>query len=91
MHGSSDDHHHPHSRRLTSRRRLLRGATAAGLAVPMSRLSWAAAPAAAAEMAQAAGAWLGGLDARQRRAAQLEWSDGGRESWHYIPRGGVPD
>ena len=37
-------------------------------------------------MARAASAWLGQLDQRQRREAQLEWTNRLRESWHYVPR-----
>lgn len=85
-HGHVHDHTHDHAHRRTSRRSLLRAAAAAGLAVPLSRLTWAATPAVAADMARAAQAWLSLLDARQRREAQLEWANRGRESWHYVPR-----
>jgi hypothetical protein len=37
-------------------------------------------------MARAARAWLGLLDQRQQREAQLEWASRQRESWHYVPR-----
>jgi hypothetical protein len=52
----------------------------------------AAAPAVADEMARAARAWLAGLEERQRREAQFDWSSRQREAWHYVPRSrpGVP-
>jgi len=37
-------------------------------------------------MTRAASAWLSLLDERQRREGQFEWSNRGRESWHYVPR-----
>ena len=80
------DHDHDHDHKHPSRRAVIGSATALGLAVPLSRLSWAAAPQAAHDMASAARAWLAQLDERQRRDAQLAWSSGQRESWHYVPR-----
>jgi len=77
---------HDHSHGRTSRRALLGAAAAAGLAGPLSRLTWAATPAVAQDMARAAAAWLSHLDAGQRREAQLAWGHRGRESWHYVPR-----
>jgi hypothetical protein len=77
-----DDHGHKHP----SRRAVIGSATALGLSVPLSQLSWAAAPQATHEMATAARAWLAQLDERQRRDAQLAWSSRQRESWHYVPR-----
>jgi Protein of unknown function (DUF3500) len=73
-------HSHP------TRRALLRSGIALGLTMPLSRLTWAAAPHVATEMARAARAWLAQLDERQRRSAQLEWSSRQREAWHYVPR-----
>jgi hypothetical protein len=70
----------------TSRRAVLGAAAGAGLAVSFSRLTWAATPAVASDMARAAVAWLSLLEARQRREAQFEWAHRGRESWHYVPR-----
>lgn len=65
---------------------MIGAATALGLSVPLSRVSWAAVPQAAHDMAGAARAWLALLGDRQRRSAQLAWSDSRRESWHYVPR-----
>lgn len=79
-HDHSDGHKHP------SRRTVIGSATALGLAVPLSGLSWAAAPRAAQEMAGAARAWLAQLDEQQHRNALLAWSSPQRESWHYVPR-----
>ena len=81
------DHDHDHGHKHPSRRAVIGSATAAGLAGPLSRLSWAAAPQATQEMAGAARTWLAQLDERQRRSAQLPWSSPQRESWHYVPRG----
>ena len=71
---------------------MLGSAAALGLAVPLSGLTWAAAPGVTRDMASAAGAWLALLDDRQRRIAHLAWSSTQREGWHYVPRGrpGVP-
>ena len=80
------DHDHDHGHKHPSRRAVIGSATAAGLSVPLSRVSWAAVPQAAHDMAGAARAWLAQLDERQRRSAQLAWSDRRRESWHYVPR-----
>ena len=66
---------------------MLGSAAALGLAVPLSGLTWAAAPGVTRDMARAAGAWLALLDDRQRRIAQLAWSSSQREGWHYVPRG----
>jgi Protein of unknown function (DUF3500) len=79
-----DDHGHRQKR--TSRRSLLRGAGAAGLLTPLSRLAWAVTPAVAADMARAGVAWLITLDERQRREGQLLWTNPGRGNWHYVPR-----
>jgi len=86
------DHDHDHGHKHPSRRAVIGPAAALGLALPLSRLAWAAAPEAARDMGKAAGAWLALLDDRQRRDAQLAWSSGRREDWHYVPRGraGVP-
>ena len=80
------DHDHDDGHKHPSRRAVIGTATAAGLAAPLSRLSWAAAPQAANEMAGAARAWLAQLDERRRPSAQLAWSSNQRESWHYVPR-----
>ena len=79
------DHDHGHGPK-PSRRTVIGAATAAGLSLPLSRLAWASTPQVSRDMAQAARAWLGLLDDRQRRAAQLEWAGRQRESWHYVPR-----
>jgi hypothetical protein len=85
------DHDHDGGHKHPSRRDLLGSATALGLALPLSRLAWAAAPEATREMSRAAQAWLKLLDERQGREAQLPWSIQ-REDWHYVPRSrpGVP-
>lgn len=80
------DHDHEHGHKHPSRRTVIGAATALGLSVPLSRLSWAAVPQAAHDMAGAARAWLAQLGDQQRRTAQLAWSDSRRESWHYVPR-----
>jgi hypothetical protein len=64
---------------------LIGHAAALGLAVPLSRITWAATPQVTHEMALAADAWLSSLDDAQRKAAQLAWSPQ-REDWHYVPR-----
>ena len=79
-HDHSSGHKHP------SRRALLGSAMAIGLTTPLAPLSWAAAPQATRDMAQAARAWLALLDDRQRRNAQLDWASRQREAWHYVPR-----
>ncbi len=81
-HDHDDDHGHMHPNRRTA----MGSATALGLSVPLSGLSWAAAPQAAHDMARAARAWLEQLDEGQRPTAQLAWSGGQREDWHYVPR-----
>jgi hypothetical protein len=77
---------HDHSHDTTSRRALLGGGLAAGAAASFPHLVAAAAPQVSQDMARAARAWLGVLDQRQRREAQLEWTSRLRESWHYVPR-----
>ena len=77
---------HDHSHDGTSRRALIGSALALGASAPLQGLAWAAAPQVGEDMAKAARAWLAGLDQRQRREAQLEWSSRWRESWHYVPR-----
>lgn len=79
-------HDHGHDGKRPSRRTVLGSATALGLAVPLSRLAWAASPKAAHDMAVAARAWLALLNGQQRRNALLAWSSPQRESWHYVPR-----
>src|SRR5262245_15972140 len=74
-HDHGDDHAHGHRHA---------GARAA-IALPQSRLAWAAVPEVAQDMGRAAGAWLAALDSPRRRVAQLGWSDR-REDWHYVPR-----
>ena len=59
---------------------------AAGMTASLPSLGWAAAPEVSRDMARAAGAWLAGLDERQRREARLEWTSSLREAWHYVPR-----
>ncbi len=66
---------------------MLGSAAALGLAVPLSGLTWAAAPGVTRDMARATGAWLALLDDRQRRIGHLGWSSSQREGWHYVPRG----
>jgi hypothetical protein len=79
-HGRSHDGHH-------SRRAFLGSAAAIGAATSLPQLGWAAVPQVGDDMAKAAGAWLGRLDARQRNQAQLDWGNRRREDWHYVPRG----
>lgn len=80
------DHGHDHGHKHPNRRAVLGSATALGLSIPLSRLTWAAAPQATRDMAVAGRAWLGQLDNRQRSSGQLPWSSPQRESWHYVPR-----
>jgi hypothetical protein len=77
---------HDHAHDGTSRRALIGSCLAAGAAASLPPLLAAATPQASAEMARAARAWLGELDERQRKDAQLEWGSRLRESWHYVPR-----
>jgi hypothetical protein len=74
-----------------SRRQLIGSAATLGIALPLSALTWAAAPELTRDMGRAAGAWLALLERNQRAGAQLAWSDR-RENWHYVPRGrpGLP-
>ena len=81
----ADDHDHEHGHKHPSRRALIGRAAALGLAVPLSRITWAATPKVTHEMARAANAWLSSLDDPQRNMAQLPWSLL-REDWHYVPR-----
>jgi hypothetical protein len=82
---------HDHGREHPSRRAVIGQTAALGLALPLSKLAWAAVPQVAQDMGRAAGAWLALLDDRQRGEAQLPWSSR-REDWHYVPRRrpGVP-
>ena len=79
------DHDHGHGHKRPSRRSVIGRGAALGLAVPLSRITWAATPQVTHEMARAASAWLSSLDEPQRSAAQLAWSPQ-REDWHYVPR-----
>jgi hypothetical protein len=69
-----------------SRRDVLGTGAAAGAALPLSGLAWAAAPELSGAMGKAAGAWLASLEARQRSRALLAWADPMRNAWHYVPR-----
>jgi hypothetical protein len=69
-----------------SRRRLLHGAAVAALAFPGSAHAQVA-DAGRQAMAGAATAFLGTLDARQRRRATFAIGDAERMNWHYVPRG----
>jgi hypothetical protein len=80
------DHDHGGGHQHPSRRHVIGSATALGLSLPLSRLTWAATPEVTRDMARAAQAWLELLDAGQRRSAQLDWSSRRREDWHYVPR-----
>ena len=80
------DHDHGHGHKRPSRRSVIGRGAALGLAVPLSRVTWAATPKVTQEMARAANAWLSSLDEPRRNAAQLAWSPQ-REDWHYVPRG----
>jgi Protein of unknown function (DUF3500) len=85
-HSHDDDHSHSHDGHH-SRRAFLGSAAAIGAATSLPRLGWAAVPQVGDDMAKAAGAWLGRLDARRRNQAQLDWGNRRREDWHYVPRG----
>src|SRR5262245_46660729 len=69
-----------------SRRAFLGSSAAAGAAVPLTGLAWAAAPELSGAMGKAAAAWLAALDVRQRARALLAWADPMRNAWHYVPR-----
>jgi hypothetical protein len=70
-----------------SRRRLLHGAAVAAGALAWPRSARAqVADAGRQAMAGAATAFLGTLDARQRRRAVFPFADAERMNWHYIPR-----
>jgi len=80
-----NDHEHHHHQRPT-RREIVGGAAAFGVAMTLPGMSWASTPAVATEMARAGAAWLGLLSESQQRAAQLAWDGRARRDWHYIPR-----
>jgi len=76
-----------------TRRRLLHGAAAAAGVLATGRPAHAqVADAARRAIADAATAFLGTLDARQRGRAVFAFGDGERMNWHYVPRGreGLP-
>src|SRR5262245_17794683 len=81
----NDRHHQRQPARHLSRRQVI-GAATAGLVQPLSQLAWADSPEVALDMSRAVQAWLAQLDARQRASAQLAWSRGRLEDWHYVPR-----
>ena len=72
---------------MLSRRRLLHGAAAAAGALARGRSARAEVPdAGRLAMASATSAFLGALDARQRRRAVFAFGDAERMNWHYVPR-----
>ena len=69
-----------------SRRRLLHGAVAAAALTHASPVLAQATDAARTAMAGAASAFLGSLDARQRKRVSFGFTDTERLNWHYVPR-----
>ena len=82
----SYDKSHDKSLSAPSRRDFLSSTAAAGAALPLTGLAWAAAPELSQAMGKAAGAWLASLDQRQQVRALLAWADPQRNAWHYVPR-----